>query len=197
MKRLIDIFASFLALIIFSPLIIIISLAIFFDSGLPIFYSQKRLGKDYKEFTMYKFRTMVKDADKKGALVTAGHDPRITKVGRFLRRTKLDELPQFFNVLKGDMSLVGPRPEVERYARFYKPEFEYILSKVKPGITDNASLQYRYEEKILANKENHEDLYINELLPKKLILAKDYADNNNMFMDLTILLKTIYAVLFK
>jgi len=197
-KRLIDIVFSFLAIIIFSPLFILISIAIILDSGFPIFYKQKRLGKNYKEFTLYKFRSMIKNADKIGSLVTSSNDKRITKVGKFLRKTKLDELPQFFNVLIGDMSIVGPRPEVEKYANYYKKDFEYILSKVKPGITDKASIQYRNEEKILADKEgDHETLYINELLPKKLKLAKEYADNNNIIIDLAIILKTFFVVLFK
>lgn len=197
-KRLIDIVFSFFAIIIFSPLFILISIAIILDSGFPIFYKQKRLGKNYKEFTLYKFRSMIKNADKIGSLVTSSNDKRITKVGKFLRKTKLDELPQFFNVLIGDMSIVGPRPEVEKYANYYKKDFEYILSKVKPGITDKASIQYRNEEKILADKEgNHETLYINELLPKKLKLAKEYADNNNIIIDLAIILKTFFVVLFK
>ncbi|MFN3412163.1 MAG: sugar transferase [Exilispira sp.] len=197
MKKLIGIFGSIFALLIFSPLFIVISIAILIESGLPVLYKQKRLGKNYKEFTLYKFRSMIKDADKKGALVTASHDPRITKIGRFLRKTKLDELPQLFNVLAGNMSLVGPRPEVEKYASYYKNDFEYILSKVKPGITDEASIQYRFEEKILAGKQDYELLYINELLPKKLILAKEYADNNNIIKDILIILKTIFIVLFK
>jgi len=184
-------------LIIFLPLFLIISLLIVIESGFPIIFKQKRIGKNYKEFTLYKFRSMIKDADKKGALVTAKFDPRITKVGRFLRKTKLDELPQFLNVLIGDMSVVGPRPEVEKYAKYYKDDFEYILSKVKPGITDNSSIKYRNEEKILANKENHENIYITELLPKKIKLAKEYADNNNIIDDIIIILKTLITVLFK
>lgn len=197
MKRLIDILGSIFALIIFSPLFILISILILLESGFPVFYKQKRLGKNCEKFTLYKFRSMIKDADKKGVLVTAGHDSRITKVGKILRKTKLDELPQFFNVLIGDMSLVGPRPEVEKYALYYKDEFDYILKKVKPGITDNASLLYRNEEKILSGKENHEILYINELLPKKLKLAKEYADNNNVISDILIILKTAIVVLLK
>lgn len=197
LKRIFDIIFSFLALVIVSPILIIISFLIIIESGFPIIYKQKRIGKDYKEFTLYKFRSMIKDADKKGALVTAGHDPRITKIGKFLRKTKLDELPQFFNVLIGDMSVVGPRPEVEKYAKYYKEEFRYILSKVKPGITDKSSIEYRNEEKILSKKEDHENIYINELLPKKIKLAKEYADNNNLINDLIIILKTFFIVLFK
>jgi lipopolysaccharide/colanic/teichoic acid biosynthesis glycosyltransferase len=186
-----------MALIVCLPLFLIISLLIVIESGFPIIYKQKRIGKNYKEFTLYKFRSMIKDADKKGALVTAGHDPRITKMGRFLRKTKLDELPQFFNVLIGDMSVVGPRPEVEKYARYYQEDFKYILSKVKPGITDRSSIEYRNEEKILANKENHENIYINELLPKKVKIAKEYADNNDVIYDIIIIVKTALTVLFK
>ncbi|MCR4420969.1 MAG: sugar transferase [Exilispira sp.] len=196
-KRFFDISFSFMALIVCLPLFLIISLLIVIESGFPIIYKQKRIGKNYKEFTLYKFRSMIKDADKKGALVTAGHDPRITKMGRFLRKTKLDELPQFFNVLIGDMSVVGPRPEVEKYARYYQEDFKYILSKVKPGITDRSSIEYRNEEKILANKENHENIYINELLPKKVKIAKEYADNNDVIYDIIIIVKTALTVLFK
>jgi len=197
MKRFFDIIFSLFAILIFSPLFIIISIAIVIDSGFPIFYKQKRMGKNYKEFYLYKFRSMIKDADKIGSLVTTKNDKRITKVGKFLRKTKLDELPQFFNVLIGDMSIVGPRPEVAKYANHYKEDFEYILSKVKPGITDEASIQYRNEEKLLDNIDNHEQIYITELLPKKLRLAKEYADNHNILNDLIIICKTVIVVLFK
>jgi len=197
LKRLFDIIFSLFAFVIFSPLFLLISILIIIETGFPVIYKQKRWGKSCKNFILYKFRSMIKDADKKGALVTAGHDPRITKVGKFLRKTKLDELPQFFNVLIGDMSIVGPRPEVEKYAKYYKEDFEYILSRVKPGITDESSIQFRNEEKLLANNDNYEYIYINELLPKKLELAKKYANNNNLLIDFLILLKTAFVVLFK
>jgi len=194
-KRTFDVVVSFIALIILLPLFIIISTIIFIETGFPVFYKQKRLGKNGKEFFLYKFRSMVKDADKIGSLVTVKNDPRITRSGKFLRKTKLDELPQFFNVLKGDMSLVGPRPEVKKYADCYMEDFNYILSKVKPGITDWASIKFRHEEHILESEKDFETHYIDELLPKKLTLAKNYADNNNLFIDLVILIKTVFVVI--
>jgi len=127
------------------------------------------MGKDFKPFMLYKFRTMVKDADKIGPLVTKDSDPRITKIGRILRKTKLDELPQFINVLKGDMSIVGPRPEVEKYVNARKEDYKVILS-IKPGISDYATILFRDEEDIMAKYENVEEAYLNVVLPQKIAL---------------------------
>jgi lipopolysaccharide/colanic/teichoic acid biosynthesis glycosyltransferase len=148
-KRVFDIITAFIGLIILLPILIIISLWIKLSSKGPLFYSQKRVGKDFREFDIYKFRSMVVGADKIGPSVTSADDKRITKVGRFIRKTKIDELPQLFNVLKGDMSLVGPRPEVMKFVQQKRDEYKKVLS-VRPGITDNAAIEFRDEEEIMS-----------------------------------------------
>ena len=168
-KRAFDLLSSISGLIILSPLFILISIWVKTSSKGPIFFVQKRVGKDFKEFNLYKFRSMVADAPKKGLQITSGDDPRITKVGQFIRKTKIDELPQLINVIKGEMSLVGPRPEVKKYVDIKKDDYKKVLS-VHPGITDLAAIEFRDEEKILEGFEDKEKAYINEVLPQRIAL---------------------------
>lgn len=192
MKRLFDIFFSFIGLLILLPLFVIVAILIKIDSSGSVFFIQERIGKNFKPFNLYKFRTMIVDASQKGFSITAGGDSRITKIGRFLRKTKIDELPQLINVLKGEMSFVGPRPEMQKYVEIFKEEYKEIL-KVKPGITDTASLNYRDEESVLKDKENPEEYYINVLLPEKIKLSKEYIKSASLTFDL----KLIFLTLFK
>lgn len=189
-KRIFDFICSALGLIILSLVFIVIVIVIKIDSDGPVFFKQIRVGEKKKEFEILKFRTMVVDAEKLGRQITVGNDSRITKVGRFLRKYKLDELPQLINVFKGDMSLVGPRPEVPRYVKLYNEEQRKVL-EVKPGITDLASIRYRDENDLLGEAENPDDLYINTIMPDKLALNLVYINKNNIFFDIYIILKTI------
>lgn len=195
MKRLFDIFFSFIGLLILLPLFVVIAILIKLDSVGPVFFRQERMGKNFKPFFIYKFRTMVKDADRKGGQITVSGDNRVTRFGRILRKTKLDELPQLINVLKGEMSLVGPRPEVRKYVEIYKNDYKEIL-KIRPGITDFASIVYRDEESVLKDKENPEEYYKNILLPKKIELAKEYIKIYSFSSDLKLIFLTIIKILF-
>ncbi|HCQ30227.1 MAG TPA: glycosyl transferase [Flavobacteriales bacterium] len=194
LKRLFDIFFSLIGIILLLPLFLIISLLIIIDSKGGIFYIQQRIGKNGKPFGLYKFRTMHTNADKKGLLTVGGRDPRVTKVGYWLRKYKLDELPQLFNVLKGDMSIVGPRPEVKKYTDLYTEEQRRVLS-VKPGITDYASIEYVDENDVLARAENPEETYIKEIMPHKLELNKKYIQNQGLGTDIKIILLTIKKII--
>lgn len=189
-KRIFDFVCSTLGLIILSPVLIVIAIRIKTGSDGPVFFKQIRVGENNKEFEILKFRTMVVDAEKLGRQITVGNDSRITKIGAFLRKYKLDELPQLINVFKGDMSLVGPRPEVPRYVKLYNEEQRNVL-KVKPGITDLASIRYRDENELLGEAENPDEFYINTIMPDKLALNLEYINNNNVFIDIYIILKTI------
>ncbi len=189
-KRIFDFICSTLGLIILSPFLIIIAIRIKTDSDGPVFFRQIRVGEKNKEFEILKFRTMVVDAEKLGRQITVGNDSRITKIGAFLRKYKLDELPQLINVFKGDMSLVGPRPEVPRYVKLYNDKQKKVL-QVKPGITDLASIRYRDENELLGEAENPDEFYINTIMPDKLALNLEYIDRNNVFIDIYIILKTI------
>jgi len=148
------------------------------------------MGRGFWSFFIYKFRTMIKDAPSKGGLITSDNDPRITRVGRLLRKTKIDELPQLINVLRGEMSFVGPRPEVRHYVELFRRDYEEIL-KIRPGITDLASLKYRDEEVVLGLSGNPEEEYIRHLLPDKIRLAKEYLRRSSFFFDLTLITKTL------
>ena len=192
-KRLFDIVVTTIGLLLLAPLFIVIAIWIKLASKGPIFYKQKRVGKDFKEFLLYKFRSMVVDADSKGPGVTSSDDPRITKVGKFLRNTKLDELPQLLNVLKGDMSLVGPRPELKKFVDAKKEEYRKVLS-VKPGITDNAAIAFRDEEQIMSRYENKESAYIEHILPQKIKLYYQYIDNISFVNDIKLILKTLKVI---
>lgn len=194
MKRIFDIIFSSIGLIILLPLFIIAAIVIKIDSPGPVFFRQKRIGMNFRPFLVYKFRTMVHDASKKVLQITAGGDKRITRVGRILRNTKIDELPQLINVLKGDMSFVGPRPEMEKYVEIYKYDYKVVLS-VRPGITDISSIYFRNEESVLKNKDDPEKYYIEVLLPEKLKLAKEYIKKASFLYDLKLIIITFCKVL--
>ena len=194
MKRTLDIVASALAIMILSPLLILVAVAVKATSPGPIFFRQRRVGKSFRPFDIFKFRTMVKDAQKKGAAITFGEDPRITRFGRFLRKTKIDEIPQLFNVLKGEMSLVGPRPEVPRYVEMFRDDYAIIL-QVRPGITDLASLKYRDEAAVLGQAENPEEEYVKHVLPEKIRFAKEYVNKAALLLDLKIIFQTILKLI--
>lgn len=190
MKRLFDIVCSFFGLVILSPLFIFLSLWVGLSSRGGVFYKQQRVGLNGRDFTLYKFRSMVTGSDKKGLLTVGGKDSRITKAGYFIRKYKLDELPQLFNVLKGDMSFVGPRPEVRKYVDMYSEKQRRVLS-VRPGITDIASMKYRNENDLLAKAENPEQYYIDVIMPDKLALNLNYIDTRNFFRDIKLIFRTI------
>ncbi|MBT5492062.1 sugar transferase [bacterium] len=192
-KRLFDIVATILGGLLLIPIILPIAIWIKLSSKGPLFYIQKRVGKDFIEFDLYKFRSMVVDADKVGPSVTSGDDPRITKVGAIIRKTKIDELPQLLNVLKGDMSLVGPRPEVMKFVSKKKDEYKKVLS-VKPGITDNAAIEFRDEETIMEQYEDKEKAYIDFVLPKKIELYYKYIDNISLIGDIKLILRTLRVI---
>ena len=189
-KRLYDIFFSGCGLVLLAPLFAVIALLVRLADGGEVFYRQMRVGRGGREFVIYKFRTMVPAAEQAGPSVTKNGDRRITWIGRLLRKTKLDELPQLLNVLKGDMSLVGPRPEVPRYVRRYSPEQRAIL-QLKPGITDLASLCFRDEEALLANADNLEEFYLQHCVPRKIQLNQQYAAGANLWSDTWIILQTV------
>ncbi len=189
MKRIFDILISVLVLVLFLPIGIVISIGILLSSRGGAFYIQKRVGRNGKEFGLYKFRTMRKHADRIGKLTVGMRDPRITSLGYFLRKTKLDEFPQFLNVLKGDMSIVGPRPEVQEFVDLYTPEQRTILS-VRPGITDYASLEFFQENELLGKSSDPQKTYIEEIMPAKLMLNKKYLERPTVAHDLLIMWKT-------
>lgn len=194
MIRFFDIIFSGIGLILLSPLFIVLYILIRLESKGGGFYSQQRMGKDGIPFNLYKFRSMRKDADKKGLITVGGHDPRITKIGYFIRKYKLDELPQLFNVLKGDMSLVGPRPEVEKYTRLYTPEQRKVLSVV-PGITDWASIEYVDENVILGKAEDPDKAYIEQVMPDKIKYNMKYINNRSVSEYFKIIFTTFYRII--
>jgi lipopolysaccharide/colanic/teichoic acid biosynthesis glycosyltransferase len=193
-KRAFDIALSLTAIVVFLPFFGIIALLIKIDSAGPVFFKQERIGRGFRPFFIYKFRTMVKDAPRLGRDITVGDDPRITRVGRFLRRTKLDEVPQLINVLKGDMSLVGPRPELPRYVEAFRGQYEQILA-VRPGLTDLASLRFIDEAAVLAQASDPEDAYREIVLPKKLALARRYVRERSWRLDVMLLVRTLDRLL--
>jgi lipopolysaccharide/colanic/teichoic acid biosynthesis glycosyltransferase len=190
MKRLFDIISSWIVLILASPLIIFIAIMIKITSRGGVFYYQTRIGKNGKEFSLIKFRTMHIGADKKGLLTVGMRDNRITPVGYYLRKYKLDELPQLINIIKGDMSVVGPRPEVKKYVDLYNEEQRQVL-QVRPGLTDLASLQYIDENKVLAQYDDAEKAYVEIVMPHKLALNLEYIRKQSFLYDLKIILHTI------
>ena len=192
MKRLFDITASFFGIIILSPLLIFIGLWVELSSKGGVFYKQIRVGKNNKDFKLYKFRSMRVNSDKQGLLTVGSKDSRITKAGYFIRKYKIDELPQLFNVLKGDMSFVGPRPEVRRYVDLYSKEQMKVLS-VRPGITDPASIKYRNENDILSSASNPEEYYIQHIMPDKLKINIDYINTQTFIKDIKIIFQTIFG----
>jgi len=189
-KRLFDVVCSFLGLVLLAPVFLVVAILVKFDSKGPVFFKHERIGKDFRPFRVYKFRTMHEGAEQHGSSVTVGSDERITKLGRMLRRTKIDELPQLLNVLKGDMSLVGPRPEVKKYVDLYEQEYRRLLT-VRPGITDPASLHYSEEEKVLALSPDWEEDYRKRILPDKIRLSLQYVENHSLGIDLSLILRTI------
>ena len=190
MKRAFDLMVASLGLVLLSPLMVIAALLVKLDSSGPIFFRQERMGKGFRPFFIYKFRTMVHDRRGHGGLVTIGDDPRITRIGWLLRKTKIDELPQLFNVLKGEMAFVGPRPEVREFVELFREDYENIL-KIRPGITDLASLKYRDEATFLGKFNNPAEAYVTQILPDKIRLAKDYIQRSSFFFDLGVILKTL------
>jgi len=195
-KRSFDILFSLIGLVILSPVFGIIAIMIQLDSRRPVFYRQVRVGQHRRDFRLIKFRTMIQGADRHGQLVTASGDQRVTRIGRFLRCTKLDELPELWNVLIGDMSLVGPRPEVPKYIEYYRPEWNEVFS-VRPGITDLATLQFRNEEIILGNVEDSEDTYINVIIPAKLRLSLEGLQRQSVGFYFKILIFTVWSLIFR
>jgi lipopolysaccharide/colanic/teichoic acid biosynthesis glycosyltransferase len=187
-RRLFDAACASVGLLLLSPLFCAIAVAIKFDNRGPVFFTQDRVGKGFRRFRIYKFRSMVMGAEKSG-LLTASLDPRLTSIGRVLRRYKLDELPQLLNVLRGDMQLVGARPEVERYVEMFHRQYTEILEE-RPGITDPASLAYRREDEILSATQT-EQHYIAEILPQKLKLSLEYQNRRTFLSDIAILLRTL------
>ena len=194
-KRILDILITLIGTILFFPLIIAISVIILISSGYPIFFLQERVGKDWRIFKIIKFRTMLKNADKMGINISSFNDSRITAIGRFLRKFKLDELPQIFNVLIGNMSLVGPRPELLKYAEYYADDYSEIL-KIKPGITDYASIEFKDESVLLNDSTDNEKIYLNKILPRKISLYKKYLKEVNLKTDLKIIFTT-FKVIFR
>ena len=193
-KRAMDVLISGAALCVLWPVFLLIALAIVIDDPGPVFYRQVRVGRGGKEFRIFKFRSMIADADRKGLQITVGHDSRITRVGALLRKTKLDELAQLINVFLGQMSFVGPRPEVPRYVALYTPYQRQVLL-VRPGITDYASIAYRNENDLLAGADDPERMYIEEIMPAKLELNMRYLHEISPLCDVKLILKTIAVVL--
>ena len=192
-KRIIDIVLSIIGIVVMAIPMIIISIAIKLNSKGPVLFRQERVGKDFKHFKINKFRTMVTDAEKKGMQITVGKDSRITSVGNFLRKSKLDEFPQLFNVLFGEMSFVGPRPEVPKYVKLYD-DYQKNVLKVKPGITDLASIEYRDESTVLGQSEDPEKAYIEEVIPTKLELNMKYIKKMSVFYDFYLIMKTLLRI---
>lgn len=193
-KRFFDIVVSLLGILITSPILLVVSVLIKLTSKGPVFYKQERIGKGEKPFFILKFRTMVVNADQQGLKITVGGDKRITGVGKFLRKSKLDELPQLFNVFAGQMSLVGPRPEVAEYVSLYNDEQRKVLS-VRPGITDYASVCFRNENEILAEAENPQKEYIEHIMPLKLRYNAKYIEEMSVWTDLKLIFLTLYVIL--
>lgn len=193
MKRIIDIFASAFMLILLLPFGLVIALLIACDSRGGVFYRQSRVGRYNRDFTLYKFRTMRTDADRLGLLTVGARDPRVTRVGYYLRKYKIDELPQLLNILSGDMSFVGPRPEVRKYVDLYNNEQKKVLS-VRPGLTDYASIAYINENEILEKANDKEQTYINEIMPEKIKLNMKFIQNPSLYQYFKIIFLTIKSI---
>ncbi len=193
-KRLFDIVASGCGLFVLSPLFVILAIWIKLDSKGPVFYRQKRVGRDNRDFWLLKFRSMRVGADKQGLITVGGRDPRITRSGYFIRKYKLDEFPQLINVFIGDMSLVGPRPEVRKYVEMYTPEQMQVLS-VRPGITDLASIHYRNENELLEQAENPDEYYEQVIMQDKLRINLEYVANHSFWNDIKLIFRTFWAII--
>ena len=194
MKRLFDIVASGCGLIVLSPLLLIIAIWIKCDSEGPVFYRQVRVGKNNKDFRIYKFRSMRIGADKAGLITVGGRDPRVTRSGYYIRKYKLDELAQLINVFVGDMSLVGPRPEVRKYVDMYTPEQMHVLD-VRPGVTDLASIRYRNENELLEKAEDPDKYYIEVIMQDKLRINLEYVQNHSFWYDIKLIFGTFWAII--
>jgi lipopolysaccharide/colanic/teichoic acid biosynthesis glycosyltransferase len=194
-KRLFDIISSTLALVVLSPLLLALALLVKLTSTGPVLFRQRRLGRGARPFEIYKFRTMVAGADRPGPCIAVNGDPRVTRVGRFLRRFDLDELPTLFNVLKGDMSIVGPRPELPEYLSYYSDQQKRVFA-VRPGLTDPGTLVFRNEAALLTGRDA-ERAYVREILPRKLALNLAYVDRQSLTYDMAIIARTLAAVLFQ
>ena len=195
LKRLFDFFFSLLGVIMLLPLFLFISLWIKIDSSGPVFFRQERVGRFGKSFRIFKFRTMCLDAEAKGRQITVGEDPRITRSGRFLRHYKLDELPQLLNVVSGEMSLVGPRPEVPRYVALYPAAVREQVLSVPPGITDYASIEYKDENAILGRAADPDRAYIEEVMPVKLGYYQRYVAERSLWVDFMLIMKTLKVII--
>jgi lipopolysaccharide/colanic/teichoic acid biosynthesis glycosyltransferase len=194
MKRFLDVLVAGTGLLLMSPVLFVAAIAVRITSPGPVLFWQERIGRGGRPFSILKFRTMVQNAATIGGPITFGNDPRVTPVGRLLRKTKLDELPQLLNVLKGDMSLVGPRPEVRRYVEMFHEDYGAIL-QVRPGMTDLASIKYRDEQAILGSAADPEQEYVHVVLPEKIRLAKEYVARQSFWLDLRIILGTAACLL--
>jgi lipopolysaccharide/colanic/teichoic acid biosynthesis glycosyltransferase len=194
LKRIFDIFFSLAGLLVLSPVLILVSVLVVFSSKGGVFYVQQRVGRNNKDFNLFKFRTMYLKADQKGLITVGGRDPRITRVGYYLRKYKLDELPQLLNVFFGTMSMVGPRPEVRKYVDMYDEEQRKVL-EVKPGITDYASLEYFSENELLGRSADPERTYIQEVMPAKLQLNKKYISEAGFFTDMEVIFRTVLKII--
>ena len=196
MKRLFDILASGLGLVCLSPLFTVVAVWIKLDSRGPVFYRQVRVGRGNKDFRIFKFRSMRPDSDKLGLITVGGRDPRVTRSGYYIRKYKLDELPQLINVFIGDMSLVGPRPEVRKYVDMYSPDQLHVLD-VRPGITSLASLRYRNENEVLAKAEDPDKCYIEKVMPDKLAIDLEYVRKANLWNDIKLIFSTFREIITK
>lgn len=196
MIRFLDIFFSFIGIALLLPLLLLVALVIKLNSAGPIFYRQSRVGKNSVDFMLFKFRTMHVNADQLGLLTVGGRDARITSVGYFLRKYKIDELPQLWNVLLGDMSLVGPRPEVRKFVNYYTAEQQKVLT-VRPGISDWASILYKNENEILETSLNPEQDYIYKIIPDKIRYNMIYIENNTVYEYFKIIFVTVYRIIFR
>lgn len=194
MKRLFDLVASGLGLLFLAPILIIVAIWIKIDSEGPVFFRQLRVGRNNKDFRIYKFRSMRVGSDKGSQVTVGGHDPRITKSGYLIRKTKIDELPQLINVFIGDMSLVGPRPEVRHYVNYWTPEQMHVLD-VRPGITDPASIRYRNENELLEKAEDPEKYYIEVIMQDKIKLYLDYVEKHGFWYDIKLIFQTFKAII--
>ena len=192
--RVFDFVAALIGLIVLSPYYLVVSVLVKLDSAGPIFYGGRRIGQGGRVFTMYKFRSMVTDAEKRGPAVTYDQDPRITRVGRLLRNARLDEFPQLWNVLKGDMSLVGPRPESQYYYDRYTPEQKQIF-KVKPGMTGVTQIKFRHEEDLLTDPATLDRDYLEKVLPPKVALDMWYIAHQSLWLDITLIFQTLWVLL--
>jgi len=193
MKRLFDILFSLIGLVLISPILLFTAIWVKIDSKGPVFYRQQRVGLHGKDFFILKFRSMYVDSDKKGLITIGGHDTRVTKAGYYIRKYKIDELPQLINVLMGDMSFVGPRPEVRKYVDLYTPEQLHVLD-VRPGITDAASIKYRNENELLAQQPNPEKYYIDVIMQDKLAINLQYVQLHTVGLDIQLIINTIKAL---